>query len=138
MAIGGKWYNELGSWMVLQLGADGRSLTGTYHSAVGQAVEEYVLTGRLDGNAGASTGLGWVVSWQNQQLNAHSVTTWSGQYRIVDGQEFITTTWLLTREGNPNEDWESTLVGKDVFSRTPPTPDHIARTRALRGLPALG
>ena len=137
MGIAGKWYNELGSWMVLELGADACSLTGTYHSAVGQAVEEYPLTGRIDGAPTAATGIGWAVSWQNQKLNAHSVTAWSGQYRVVDGQEFITTTWLLTREGAPDDDWESTLVGKDIFSCNPPTAEHIARARALRGLAAL-
>lgn len=136
MAIDGKWYNELGSWMELDLDSDGRTLTGTYHSAVGNVVKEYRLVGRLDGDPEASTGVGWVVSWQNDESNAHSVTTWSGQYRVVDGQEFITTTWLLTEEGTPDQDWESTLVGKDLFSRTQPTVDHIARTRAMRGLPA--
>ena len=52
MGIDGTWYNELGSWLVLQLGPDGRSLTGVYHSAVGHAVEEYILSGRVDDTPG--------------------------------------------------------------------------------------
>jgi avidin family protein len=138
MGLDGRWYNELGSSMVLHLGSDGRSLTGTYHSAVGQAVEQYDFVGRLDSDPRASTGLGWTVSWENEKLNAHSVTTWSGQYRVVDGDEFIATTWLLTREGTADDEWESTLVGKDLFSRNPPAQAHVARTRALRGLPPVG
>lgn len=133
--IDGTWYNELGSWMVLELGPDGRSLTGVYHSAVGHAVEEYILSGRVDGTPEDGQSLGWVVSWQNGRLNSHSVTAWSGQFRVVDnGDEFITTTWLLTRESPPEEDWESTILGKDVFSRSAPTAEDIARVRARRGL----
>ena len=85
----------------------GRSLTGVYHSAVGHAVEEYILSGRVDGTPEDGQSLGWVVSWQNGRLNSHSVTAWSGQFRVVGGgDEFITTTWLLTRESSPEEDWE--------------------------------
>jgi len=137
MPIDGKWYNELGSWMILRLGPDGRSLTGTYHSAVGQAVQEYSLVGRVDSAPAKSQGLGWVVAWENDQLDSHSVTTWSGQFRVVNGEEFITTTWLLTREGAPADEWESTLVGKDTFARTAPTAEHVTKVRAMRGLRAL-
>ena len=87
--IDGTWYNELGSWMVLQLGPDGRSLTGVYHSAVGHAVEEYILSGRVDGTPEDGQSLGWVVSWQNGRLNSHSVTAWSGQFRVVDDGERV-------------------------------------------------
>ena len=135
MGIDGTWYNELGSRMVLQRGPDGRSLTGVYHSAVGHAVEEYILSGRVDEAPEDGQSLGWVVSWQNGQFNSHSVTAWSGQFRVVnDGEEFITTTWILTREGPPEADWESTILGKDVFCRKAPTAEDIARIRALRGL----
>jgi hypothetical protein len=135
MGIDGTWYNELGSRMVLQLGPDGRGLTGVYHSAVGHAVEEYILSGRIDGAPEDGQSLGWVVSWQNGQFNSHSVTAWSGQFRVVnEGEEFITTTWILTRESPPESDWESTILGKDVFCRKAPTDEDVARKRALRGL----
>ena len=137
MAIDGKWFNELGSWMQVKLAADGKMISGTYHSAVGNVVKEYPLVGRLDSRPGESTAVGWVVSWENAEKDSHCVTTWSGQYRVVDGNEVIITTWLLTSEGDSEREWESTLIGKDLFSRKAPTPAQISRTRAIRGLPNI-
>ncbi|HSL07478.1 MAG TPA: avidin/streptavidin family protein, partial [Pseudonocardiaceae bacterium] len=41
---------------------------------------------RVTGQTG-STALGWAVLWLNAARNSHSVTTWSGQYQIVNGEE---------------------------------------------------
>ena len=93
---------------------------GKYHSQVGDARKWYVLTGRVDlhGNT-----IGWTVNWQNFiSKNTHSVTTWSGQQQINSvGESVILTTWLLTCQTTSHEDWESTLVGFDTFSQTPPS-----------------
>ena len=92
---------------------------GNYQSLVGDATKWYVLTGRvdLDGNT-----IGWTVNWQNSHGNAHSVTTWSGQQQLNSiGEPVILTTWLLTSQTTPDKDWESTLVGFDTFSQTPPS-----------------
>nr|AAX16019.1 circularly permuted covalent streptavidin dimer mutant E2 [synthetic construct] len=95
--ITGTWYNQLGSTLIVTAGADG-ALTGTYESAVGNAESRYVLTGRYDSapaTDGSGTALGWTVAWKNNYRNAHSATTWSGQY--VGGAEArINTQWLLT------------------------------------------
>ncbi|MFE9122871.1 streptavidin [Streptomyces sp. NPDC007172] len=118
----GTWYNELGSTFVVTAAADG-SLTGTYESAVGNAENRYVVTGRYD-NAPATDGsgaaLGWTVTWKNDFRNAHSTTTWSGQF--TGGNEArINTQWLLTSGTTAANAWKSTLVGHDEFSKTKPS-----------------
>lgn len=129
--ITGTWYNQLGSTMIITASPDG-SLTGTYESAVGNAENRYVLVGRYDtaGVAGSGTALGWAVAWRNEFRNAHSATTWSGQYFGGDSPR-ITTKWLLTSGTTPADEWRSTLVGADFFTRTKPTAAQVEQTRAL-------
>lgn len=115
-----KWYNELNSTMVIT-GFDTKTglFGGYYQSIVGEAEGWYILTGRCDiaGNA-----IGWTVNWQNLNLNAHSVTTWSGQLqRSVSGDVIILTTWLLTSQTTRDNNWKSTQIGSDLFFNTPQT-----------------
>ena len=81
------------------------SFTGTYNSAVGKAYKKYELQGRFD-TEGSS--LGWVVSYKNQYLNAHSTAAWSGQVQCAQGQKpVIQTTWLLTTSQTaPADAWK--------------------------------
>ena len=125
MNLSGTWYNELGSKM--DLVANGSSITGTYHTAVGDASGIYDLVGRTDTDNDASQAIGFVVVWQNQYGSSDSVTAWSGQYQAIDGVDTIVTTWLLTSETDPDDDWRSTLVNKDYFTKTPPTQEEIQR-----------
>jgi len=126
MTIDGTWYNELGSVMVLTATPDG-NLTGTYESKVGNAAGMYAVNGRYDvaPSAGDGVALGWAVSWANTSENAHSVSTWSGQM-FGDGEPRLMTTWLLTSATTPDELWEATLVGQDVFIRDAPTAAAVA------------
>ena len=123
MNLSGVWYNELGSTMTLQI--NGSQLAGTYQTAVGNATGLYQLTGSFDpmptpGPSGIS--LGWVVAWNNPSGNSHSVTAWCGQCQVIGGRETLTAMWLLSEETDPQNDWKSVFVGKDVFTRTQPTP----------------
>jgi hypothetical protein len=123
MSLTGTWYNELGSEMELTV-KDGL-VTGTYRTAVGDAKGDYPLAGRADITNDTTPNIGFVVSWENQYANADSVTSWSGQYQILNNEEVITTFWLLTMETNPKLNWRSTLIGQDVFKRTRPTNEQI-------------
>ena len=125
MNLNGTWYNELGSSMTLTV--NGNSITGTYQTAVGDASGAYDLVGRTDTDNDASQAIGFVVVWQNQYGSSDSVTTWSGQYQIINGMGTIVTTWLLTQETDPDDDWASTLVNKDIFTRTAPQEEEIQR-----------
>jgi hypothetical protein len=126
MGLDGQWYNELGSQMTLQI--DGAQITGIYTTNVG-ATGTYTLVGALDLTpTPASQTFGFVVAWQQ----ANSVTTWSGQYQLINGQETLTMLWLLTSETAPPNNWRATTVGEDLFTRTPPQEETKA-TKLARG-----
>ena len=131
--LNGTWYNELGSRMTLVIN-DG-AITGKYESAVGKAIYEYTLTGRYDADAPQDEGVsvGWVVTYRNSSLNAHSTATWSGQY-FNEGSslgERILTHWLLTTSTLPKDIWKSTNIGTDTFTRAQPGVADIAKARSL-------
>jgi hypothetical protein len=64
------------------------------------------------------------------------VTAWSGEYRVkhTDGadQEVLKTTWLLTIETKEADEWKSTLVGQDVFTRRVRGKDELSAARAMK------
>ena len=103
-------------------------LSGTYESKVGEAKYQYVLTGRYDSTVGTGRSIGWTVTWKNTFLNAESTTGWSGQFQPSEcGEPQILTTWLLTAETDPQDDWNSTNVGFDTFTRLIPAPEVCER-----------
>lgn len=132
MPLSGTWYNELNSVMNLIVGdyvSDGGTLvTGTYQSQVGNAAGIYTLSGITDEGTGDSTpNIGFSVSWVNPAFgNSNSVTAWSGQLQLINGEEVLTAFWLLTQETNPANNWSSTRIGQDVFRRIPPTEEQVA------------
>jgi hypothetical protein len=130
MDLSGEWFNELGSSMLVEV--RGTTLTGKYHTAVGDADGVYELIGRVSVPDAATKTLGFVVAWQNDKRKVDSATAWCGEARELDGTQSITTTWLLTAETAPTDDWKSTLVGKDCFLRTPPSAAQMKKNRALR------
>jgi hypothetical protein len=132
MNVSGIWYSELGSKMTVKVNKG--QIDGTYETAVGGAQGQYVLTGRtdIDPVKDSSLNIGWVVMWEGQQGNTDSLTSWSGQLQELDGQEVITTFWLLTIETKPDANWKSTLIGQDVFKRTRPTDESISQALRLR------
>lgn len=125
-SLAGKWYNELGSMMELEVVGD--TITGTFMPNVDEVVGGYPLTGLTDSDASPdSQAVGFVVAWhRGPEDNLHSVTAWSGQYQIINGKEVLTTQWLLTREHIPEHNWSSTVVGHDTFTRTPSTKETVA------------
>ncbi|KAJ3806978.1 Avidin/streptavidin [Lentinula aff. lateritia] len=116
--LSGTYINKLGSTVTLIADQEG-GLSGQYNSAVGEASNFYNLTGRFDTlpPAGRGVSVGWVVTWHNKYLNAHSTTTWSGQYFNNGGSKTIITQWLLTGSTTLNNVWASTTVGHDEFTR---------------------
>lgn len=131
MDLTGQWYNELGSTMNLTV--SGNMISGEYFSAVGEAQGPYPLVGYFDASDENPT-LGFTVAWQNDQEVAHSVTTWCGQAMTIGGNEYITAMWLLATSAAQADQWQSTMVGQDSFSRTQPSKEAIQKARLLRGL----
>lgn len=69
--LNGTWYNELGSTVVFALDSNG-TLSGQYNSAVGNAEDFYVLTGRYETAPvdGQGLTLGWTVNWHNDVVSS--------------------------------------------------------------------
>jgi hypothetical protein len=131
-AIDGTWYNELGSTMVISVDEAG-NVAGTYNSAVGRAINTYVLAGRIDTSPaanGSGQSVGWTVAWRNHYENAHSVASWSGQF-FAGAHERIDTQWLLTSGTTSSNEWQSTVVGHDEFTRVKPSAIAIAEAKRL-------
>jgi hypothetical protein len=128
----GTWYNELGSTMVIgQLDPSNQTVTGTYTTAVsssGCAKGQFLLAGRSDVQAGGQT-IGWAVSWLNTSSKCWSTTSWAGHF---DGQGTIMAFWLLAMRADPGEEWASTVIGQDVFTRTQPTEEEIVHALQMK------
>jgi hypothetical protein len=45
----------------------------------------------------------------------------------------ILTTWLLTQQTKPADEWESTLIDQDVFTKNKPTDEQIKLAKMMRG-----
>jgi Avidin family len=119
MTLAGVWYNELHSTMTIEI--KGNLITGTYQTAVGDASGLYQLTGSFDANpTSSSQSVGWVVTWNNDIENSNCVTSWCGKLQVINGKETITAMWLLSEESEVDDNWRSTVIGKDVFTRTKP------------------
>jgi hypothetical protein len=117
-SLAGVWKNELKSTMeIFPTTSVKGQFSGKYRSIVGNAEDFYDLVGRYDVDGDETKGtLGWTVNWNNAvRGNSESTTTWSGQRFVVDCNNTISTTWLLTRQTDKASSWGSTRVGKDTF-----------------------
>jgi hypothetical protein len=126
MGLDGTWYNELGSKLDLKEGSDG-SLSGSYESAVssdGCAKGAFPLAGRTDVPFQGGETFGFAVSWHNSESECNSTTTWVGHYRPggEGAEESLIAFWLLAEKTGPDEEWASTMLGKDVFVRQTVSP----------------
>lgn len=124
MHLKGVWHNELESEMRIYDVTYNGSISGVYCSAVGKATYYYDLVGRYDPEPNCSPGytgttVGWTVSYRNDQLNAHSTTTWSGQLQTNGREKTILTKWLLTTQTASKDNWASTKIGSDTFMPGP-------------------
>jgi hypothetical protein len=135
MDIRGQWFNELKSHMTIDV--DGLMITGKYHTGVGDAEGEYELVGCISMPNDKNSTIAFVVAWQNGMQDTDAVTAWAGEVREIDGTQYMTTTWLLTKETLPKDDWRSTLVGKDYFTRTPQDAKDVEKLSLLRRPPIL-
>ena len=111
-SVAGTWRNQLGS--TLNIEVDGQAtLRGSFEPAVGSASgRPHPLTGFFDPRPfGHSTVVGFAVDW----TESHSVTVWSGTF---DGRAgTMTATWIMASETDSPGDWNSKMLGHDVFRR---------------------
>ena len=86
-----------------------------------------------DGTESGGT-IGWSVTYNNvENGNSESTATWSGQRQLAsDCSPVIYTTWLLTTQSVPSNNWKSTLTNQDLFQRKLPKDEKIRATLIAR------
>lgn len=123
MQLAGIWENEHGSIMEITV-EDGR-IEGLYNSHTGDT-GTYRVVGLADPQPGnGSQTFAFVVCWHPLDGHAsgsgeHWVSGFVGQLQVIDGEETLTTTWMLAKPTVPEENWTSMLVDKSTFKRREP------------------
>ncbi len=130
--LAGLWANDYGSQM--ELSVECGLVRGVYRSTEGD-VGRYRVAGIVDDrpsdngltfglivawrdlDSGADTGN--IVSGGEDLQSAHWMTSLTGQLHCIDGQDVLTTTFLLTKNTPPEDRWEDTVVNTMVFRRIP-------------------
>lgn len=123
--LNGKWYNVLGSEMILKQRLKDNVIEGEYRTAVeretGAAGNSHSKVFGIGQLGGSSSTFSFFVVWNN----GLSVTGWVGQCHICgeNKTETIESTWLLRSKIEAVRDnWKSTLYSEDSFTRTETTP----------------
>jgi len=120
MQLAGTWENEHGSIMEITV-EDGR-IEGLYSSHTGDT-GTYRVLGLADSEpSDNSQTFAFAVSWRS--LDGHAaesggywISGFVGQLQGIDGEETLTTMWLLTKPTTPEENWTSMLIDKSIFKR---------------------
>ncbi|XP_063280006.1 avidin-like isoform X1 [Prinia subflava] len=119
----GRWVNDLGSNMTItSINANG-DFTGSYHTAV-TATSNEIKVSPLQGSKQRGTNqkgqptFGFTVNWSFSD----SITVFTGQCFVDDdGKEVLRTMWLLrSHVDDIKNDWKSTRVGTNIFTRLQP------------------
>ncbi|XP_022103440.1 fibropellin-3-like [Acanthaster planci] len=116
--IEGIWYNKLGSEVIINATSEPGVLVGEYRTAVernlgsaGQGPSR--LIGHTSTNGEYPT-FGMTVVWRNGQ----SVSSWTGQCHLCDGEETLHTMWILTSHVDSCDDkWMANRIGQNIFKR---------------------
>lgn len=86
-----------------------------------------------DGTENGGT-IAWTVTFNNAEHgNSKSSTGWSGQRQLLNGDPVIRTTWVLTSQTNVSDNWKSTMISQDFFSRCFPKDKNLRTTLISKG-----
>ncbi len=116
--VSGTWMNQNGSLVEL-IEEDGR-VSGWYESRKGRAVsgKRYAVSGQRNGEV-----IAFQVNWQDDAINVHSITSFSGRLVRDANGEAIHTVWVLARQfedeaqSKPTAAWNAFLTNSDLFRR---------------------
>ncbi len=117
--ISGRWVNQNGS--VVEFDEHEGVLTGHYVSRKGRSAsgKRYPLSGVINGEV-----LSFAVSWQDDEANLESITSFTGRLERRNGSIYaIHTMWILARRWENEERsketgaWNAFLTNADVFLR---------------------
>ena len=120
MQLAGRWENEHGS--IMEITVENGKIEGLYSSHTGDT-GTYRVLGLADPNPkdGSQT-FAFAVSWHpldghDDGAGGHWVSAFVGQLQVIDGEETLTTMWLLAKPTVPEDNWTSMLVDKSIFKR---------------------
>ncbi|XP_077202770.1 avidin-like [Paroedura picta] len=117
--LAGMWVNDLGSRMVISPANEAGAFSGSYLTAVTASneaiVESPLLGAQHHPDQRAQPTFSFLVLWKFTA----TTTAFVGQCFVDEaGDETLETLWLLRKEApTRGQDWQSTLVGKNVFTR---------------------
>ena len=120
--LDGTWINQNGSTMALTVHEG--TISGHYRSAKGRSVagKDYGVVGIANGDV-----LTFSVSWEDDEDNKESVTSFAGRLERADDNVIaIHTLWILARRWEDEQRtretgaWNAFLTNADVFRRTEP------------------
>jgi hypothetical protein len=119
MSLVGTWENEFGSIMRIEHVNEDGTFTATYSSHTG-ATGVYRVMGIADPDpVGGSQTVAFAVSWHSVEGKPdpswHWVSGFAGQLQTIDGQEIMSTTYLLQKNTEPQDNWGSTIVATAKF-----------------------
>jgi len=120
--LDGKWYSSVKS--SLDLKVEGSTLSGSFNSTEDHSPLSFPLVGVVDPDPSLpNRALSLAVSWIDKDTTKYrSVTSYTGQYHYngAKEKEAINTTFLMVDETTEANQYKSTYVGYDNFSRKKP------------------
>jgi avidin family protein len=114
--IAGRWYNQHGSEMDLQVDSRGH-IHGTFRSGVGfpEPGEQFEVIGSVAGE---------LVAFSVSFGKYDSMTSWTGHVGKVDGKETLYALWHMSvglPPGHEQQLWQGIWSGADTFERELPS-----------------
>jgi hypothetical protein len=115
----GRWVNQNGSILSVDEQVEGR-IAGRFISKKGRAAKDvaYSMHGIVNGELAS-----FAVSFENDDANLSSITSFSGRYARDAGVERLHTVWVLARQfedsgrTKPTQVWNTFITNSDVFER---------------------
>jgi hypothetical protein len=117
----GTWQNEFGSTLEIGPVSSNGTFTGVYRSSTG-ATGVYPVMGVADPDPGDTMAVSFSVTWRSLQGQEdpswHWVSGFTGLLQIKDGQEVLSTTYLLQQNVTETApEWMATAVYPSSFTK---------------------
>jgi hypothetical protein len=115
----GRWVNQNGSILSVDEQVEGR-IAGRFISKKGRAAKDvsYPVYGVVNGELAS-----FAVSFESDDANLSSITSFSGRYARDAGVERLHTVWVLARQfedsarTTPTHVWNTFITNGDVFEK---------------------
>ena len=118
MLLTGKWINQNGSVLHIDVVNNDQQVVGRFESKKGRSAvgTEYPIVGVRNGEL-----LSLLVDFRTADVNLASITAFSGRLEATADGKVLHTQWILARQfedsdqTNPTQPWNTFLTNADVF-----------------------